>query len=182
METATKISIVNSLLVFSLVTIVFFDGFRMPMLFSYQIHKLLHLLGIMLFMGNMLVGPVWFILAINTKNLAIAKFSVRLLGITDVAFTVFGVDLAVWNGLSMASRFGALQTQEWLQYSILLLFLMWIMMVPVIYFQEKIYTRIEKSDFESMNMKMSVRNWIIWGICISIPPSLIFYLMVCKSW
>ena len=98
-----------------------------PLIFSYQWHKILHIFGISLFMVNMIIGPIWFMFAYYSRNTEIIRFADRLLRYTDMAITIPSLDIAVLNGLYLASVFGGTSNQLWLQHSIYLLILMWAM-------------------------------------------------------
>ncbi|OSQ36559.1 DUF2269 family protein [Thalassospira mesophila] len=63
--------------------------------------KFVHLVGVVLFLGNIIVSAVWKNAADRTKNPAIIAFSCRLIKITDLAFTASGVLLIAIGGLGM---------------------------------------------------------------------------------
>ncbi|MEQ5774741.1 DUF2269 family protein [Thalassospira sp. NFXS8] len=63
--------------------------------------KFIHLVGVVLFLGNIIVSAVWKNAADRTKNPAIIAFSCRLIKITDLAFTAGGVVLIAIGGLGM---------------------------------------------------------------------------------
>jgi len=181
LTSATKISILNGILLI-LLTLAEFSGIlQFSLIFTYQWHKILHILGLILFMGNMIIGPVWFMYAFYSKDKTLLKFANRLLQLTDLYITIPGLDLTIINGLFLASIYGGSKNQTWLYYSIILLLIMWLISIPLIYIQEKIYKSIGK---ETINLKSTNRLLIIWGIIgtlVMIPPTLIFYLMVFKT-
>lgn len=63
--------------------------------------KFIHLLGVILFLGNITVSAVWKNLADKTRNPAIITFSCRLIKITDLIFTAGGVALIAIGGIGM---------------------------------------------------------------------------------
>lgn len=177
----TQISIINGLILLLLTLSEFFGLLKFNLVLSYQWHKILHIFGVILFMGNMIVGPFWFLFAYYSKDKTLLKFANRLLQLTDLYLTIPGVALTVLNGLYLASFFGGTRNQPWLFYSIISLFIMWALSIPLIYFQEKMYTTIaNEPDNDSKINKLLVR-WGILGTIVMIPPTYVFYLMVVKA-
>ena len=182
MGKATKISIINSIFLLVLVVTEMTGVIKYNLIFSFNVHKLLHILGVAMFFGNMIVGPVWLFMAIRSKNMQTVRFAFSLLALTDIAFTVTGIDLTILNGLFMASVYGGTQVLPWIKYSVHLLFAMWILSIPVIYIQEMLYKEGKEADSVTPKMKKYLILWSIWGSILSIPPSIVFYLMVVKGW
>ncbi|MFN0215061.1 MAG: DUF2269 family protein [Saprospiraceae bacterium] len=178
---AARIALLNGLFLAILTLFEFFGVLQFKLLFSYQWHKLLHLLGVILFMGNLIVGPVWFLFAFYSKDKGLLKFAGRLLYLTDLYLTVPGVALAVVNGLFLASVFGGTRRQPWLFYSVVLMIIMWILSIPLVYLQERLYQSIEKEPDNGLKINQLIIQWGILGTLVSIPPILIFYLMIVKS-
>ncbi len=83
-----------------------------PLLWSYQGHKLLHILGAVIFVGNIMVTAVWMAMAERSRNKATLHFAAKGVNWADVFFTAPGVLLtlangqilatAAWGGLSMS--------------------------------------------------------------------------------
>ena len=181
LTTVTKISILNGLFLILLTLMEFLGIIKFHLIFSYNIHKLLHLTGVMLFMGNMIVGPIWFSFAYYSKNKDLLNFANKLLQITDIYVTIPSMALTIINGLFLASIFGGSRNQTWTYYSVLSLFLMWILSIPLIYLQEKLYTTIELEQDNETKIKKYLYYWGLLGTIVMLPPSLIFYLMIVKG-
>ncbi len=181
MTGASKIALLNGLIL-SLLTILALQGIvGFDMVFSYHWHKILHITGVVLFMGNTIVGPFWFLFAYYSKDLHLLKFAVRLLQLTDLYLTIPGIALTVINGLYLASALGGIKNQDWLYYSTLLLFAMWVLSVPLIWLQEKLYDTISKEPENTDKMNRLLIWWGILGTLIMIPPAIIFYWMIVKA-
>lgn len=176
----TKISIINGIILLLLTLSEFYGMIRYPLLLSYEWHKILHITGVILFMGNMIAGPIWFSYAYYSKSKELLKFAGRLLELTDVYLTIPGIALTVINGLFLASAFGGTQNQPWLFYSIVLLLVMWALSIPVIYLQEKLYSSIENDSGNRKEVNKLMIAWGIIGTLVMIPPGIIFYFMVVK--
>jgi uncharacterized membrane protein len=74
----------------------------------------LHILGVVLFLGNIVVTAVWKTLADRSRQPAIVAFAQRLVTVTDVAFTTTGAALIVVSGRAMADDFGGVGGPDWL--------------------------------------------------------------------
>lgn len=180
MSTSSKISILNGLILL-LITLADFTGIvHFELLLSYQWHKLLHILGVIIFMGNMIVGPVWFSYAFYSKDAHVLKFAAKLLQQTDLYLTIPGVALTVLNGLCLSSVYGGSQSQPWLLHSIYLILTMWVLSVPLVFLQEKLFLTIETEAQNEAKINRLLIRWSILGSLVMIPPSIIFYWMVVK--
>ncbi|MEK7434891.1 MAG: DUF2269 family protein [Cyanobacteriota bacterium] len=177
----SKISLLNGIVLVFLTLLEFLDILKYNLIFSYNTHKILHITGVVLFMGNMIVGPFWFLFAYYSKDKSILRFANKVLQLTDICFTIPGIFITIINGLCLASVFGGTKNQPWLFYSIILLFIMSGLSIPLIYIQEKLYNVIEN---ESANEE-KINKWlVIWGIIgtiVTIPATIIFYLMITKN-
>lgn len=177
----TKISILNGLVLLILTLSEFLGLFKYNLVFSYQWHKILHITGVILFMGNMIVGPFWFLFAYYSKDKTLLKFANRLLQLTDLYLTIPGIALTILNGLFLASVYGGTRNQPWLFFSMILLFVMWALSIPLIYFQEKMYSTIDNEPDNDTKINKLLIRWGILGSIVMIPPTIVFYLMVVKS-
>ncbi len=180
MSTAGKISIFNGLILI-LITLAEFTGMvHFELLFSYQWHKVLHILGVVIFMGNMIVGPVWFSYAYYSKDAHVLNFAAKLLQKTDLYLTIPGIALTVLNGLCLSSVYGGSQSQPWLLHSIYLILGMWILSVPLVFLQEKLFLTIKNEAENVAKINRLLIQWSILGSLVTIPPGIIFYWMVVK--
>jgi uncharacterized membrane protein len=66
----------------------------------------LHILGVVLFLGNIIVTAVWKVLADRTKSPPVVAYAQRVVTRTDIAFTATGVILIIVSGHVMAEDFG----------------------------------------------------------------------------
>ncbi len=74
-----------------------------PQFLPYQWHKLLHIAGAVLFLGNIIVTAVWLVLAEQTRNTATLHFAAKAVNWADVFFTAPGVLLLLANGQILAT-------------------------------------------------------------------------------
>ncbi len=180
MSKASLISLTNTtllvvLLILTQQNLLFFD-----LIWSYQTHKLLHLLGVCMFIGNIFVGPVWLLKALQSRNKETIKFAFSMLLFTDIVITIPGIDLAVINGLFLSSVFGGINGQPWLQYSITSLFALWILVLPILLIQDKMQKLALNSKVDSRDFKKVFLLWMATGALSLIPVVYILILMVFK--
>ena len=65
-----------------------------------------HVLGVVLFLGNIIVTAVWKVLADRTQSPPVVAYAQRLVTVTDIAFTATGAVLIFVSGQVMADDFG----------------------------------------------------------------------------
>lgn len=63
--------------------------------------KFIHVLGVVLFLGNIIVSAVWKTQADRTGNPVVIAFACRLVNMTDLLFTAFGSVLIVIGGIGL---------------------------------------------------------------------------------
>jgi uncharacterized membrane protein len=68
---------------------------------EYSTVKLIHVLGVVHFLGNIIVSAVWKTQADRTGNPVVIAFACRLVNITDLLFTAFGSALIVIGGIGL---------------------------------------------------------------------------------
>jgi uncharacterized membrane protein len=73
---------------------------------SHEAWLALHVLGVILFVGNIVVTAVWKTFADRTRRPEVVAFSQRLVTVTDIAFTATGVLLILVSGHVMADDYG----------------------------------------------------------------------------
>jgi uncharacterized membrane protein len=65
---------------------------------SYNAFKMIHLLGVVVFLGNIIVTALWKALADRTADPPVIAFAQRLVTLTDWIFTAGGALLIVIGG------------------------------------------------------------------------------------
>jgi uncharacterized membrane protein len=181
MTTASKISLLNGLLLILTALSEFFGWVKFDLQPNmYQATKFLHLFGVAIFVGNMTVGPAWFYLAVQKKDLEFLKYANKTLQITDILFTIPGIALTVISGLFLASSYGGTPKQAWIFYAVFLLIFMYLLSVPLVILQEKIYQSAEKTPLDWEKVHKLALQWGLYGTIVMAAPFFIFYLMVFK--
>jgi uncharacterized membrane protein len=81
---------------------------------SYNAFKVIHVAGVIVFLGNIIVTGVWKVLADRTGEPRVIAYAQRLVTITDWVFTAGGVVLILIGAYGMASVGGLDLRQAWL--------------------------------------------------------------------
>ena len=74
----------------------------------------LHILGVVVFLGNIVVTALWKMFADRTREPIVVAYAQRLVTVTDFAFTATGAALILVSGHAMAGRFGGIDGPLWL--------------------------------------------------------------------
>lgn len=153
---------------------------------SYSTIKLIHILGVVLFLGNIITGLFWMHIAIKTKELSIIRHTMKVIIFLDKIFTVPGVLIITIAGVYAAiqANFPLLKT-GWIFWSIVMFSLSGIIFgLRVGPLQKKIVSfTIEKDQLSDSDWKVLIKlikQWDFWGILAIITPLIAFVMMVIK--
>ena len=152
---------------------------------SYNAWLSLHVLGVVLFLGNIVVTAVWKMLADRTKNPPVVAYAQRLVTITDVAFTATGAVLIIVSGQVMAREFGGVFSgPAWLLWGWSLFIasgVIWItLLVPIQVMQERLARRFRNAAAIPDRYWRLSRLWAVFGSVAVLLPLFNLYLMVFK--
>lgn len=179
MTTSAKVSIASNVLALGALAMAWFTA-PLPLFFSYPVHKLLHLVGVMMFFGNLVAGPLWLGVALFEKGRPHFAFAARTLADMDLYLTTPGVQLAVWNGLCLASVFGGVRAQPWLVEAVaMMVFTSLFSVTVVLSWQEKLVAAALENDWPKA--KRAMTWWSVFGTFVGVPLALVMYLMVSKQ-
>jgi uncharacterized membrane protein len=151
----------------------------------YDVVKFFHILGAVMFLGNMIVTAMWKVRADRTGDVATIAFANRLVAATDRFFTIPGAVLIALTGYAMAFRrpwpLHGLPWLEWGQGLFWLTVLLYfVVLIPV---QRRMITtavaaigsRALPRDYGALSSR-----WALWGGIATLLPLIILYLMVTK--
>ncbi|MBM4283406.1 MAG: DUF2269 family protein [Deltaproteobacteria bacterium] len=178
MSTSAKVSVVSNLVALAALALAW-TGAPIGLLVGYEWHKLLHLTGVILFFGNMIVGPLWLVFAWSDTDRQHFGFAVRTLVAADIWLTMPGVQLTVWNGVALATAFGGARTQPWLVEALALVVLTSLLAILVVLPAQESLARACGAGDERAVRRALIR-WSIWGVVVSVPPTIVVVLMVTK--
>ncbi len=146
--------------------------------------KLLHILGVVLFLGNIIISAIWRLLAQKAEDKSVHRFSIKLIQRTDIIFTVPSVILIAVTGHMLAVGLGGIGAHGWIYHSYALLSvsaLIWLVgLVPI---QRKQLKLIEEShSLKEAGIRYKTMNkwWVILGTIATVLPLIALYLMVVR--
>ena len=153
---------------------------------TYTLFKFLHVLGVVLLIGNVTVTAVWKVFADRTRSAPVVAFAQRLVTYTDWTFTTGGVALLMAGGYGMAAtaRIPVFST-VWLgasQAMFVISGLIWLCILVPTKIQQSRQTRTFTSESVSIPQAYWTlsRRWLIWGVLGTLPLLVALYLMVAK--
>ena len=150
----------------------------------YGTFKFLHVLGVVLLLGNVTVSAVWKVFANRTANPVIIEFSQRLVTYTDWTLTLGGVVLVAVGGYGMAGVARMNLLAGWLLWGQLLFLasgLIWLVrLVPIQISQAAMARELLEHVEVAAEYRLLCRRWIVWGVCATVPLVAATYVMVTK--
>ncbi|MQX36216.1 DUF2269 family protein [Roseospira navarrensis] len=151
--------------------------------------RVVHVAGIAIFLGNVIVTAVWKALADRTGDARTIAFAQRLVTLTDWVFTAGGVALILASGYAMAALTGWLTPwggfgPGWLQWGFGLFLasgVLWgAILIPIQIVQARMARRFQDGGpIPAVYWTLS-RVWLWVGIVAILLPALNLYLMVVK--
>ena len=153
---------------------------------EYSYLKLIHLIAVMLFLGNIITGLFWMHIAVKTKDLKIINFTMKGIIKADRYFTIPGVIIITAGGF-LAAIYGhlAILKTGWILWSIIMFSISGLAfsfkLAPL---QKKIYNltlnKETSTDFDWSNFNKVYFEWDIWGFIALITPLAAFVMMTLK--
>lgn len=147
--------------------------------------KFVHILGVVLLVGNVTVSAVWKVFADLSRQDDVIRFAQRLVTITDWWLTVPGVLLTIVGGVGSAMSTGRPVFQAgWLRTSEVLFTLsgiIWISILVPIQIRQARETRDSTFSFERADgYRRDARRWLVWGIIATMLLVAAMWLMITK--
>ena len=147
--------------------------------------KLLHVLAVIIFLGNIITGLFWMRLAVKTKDLKIISHSINGVIRSDRLFTVPGVVFIIAAGIFTAifGHYPLIHT-GWILWSIILFSVSGISFGWKIAPLQKKLSRLASTDnskpFNWTVFMKVFKEWEFWGLIALITPLLAMCMMVLK--
>lgn len=152
---------------------------------AYSVFKALHLFGVILFIGNIIVTALWKVLADRSGDARIIAFAQRLVTVTDFVFTAGGVTFLVIGAYGMIAVAGldAMHT-TWLLWGQGLLIasgVIWVVvLIPIQIAQARLARDFAGGGPIPERYWQLNRRWLVWGIIATLVPLGNLYVMVFK--
>jgi len=145
-----------------------------------------HLVGVLLMVGNVVTAAFWKIRADLTGNPEVIHHTVRNVMIADYFFTIPGLVLIIVSGGMMVGRSGAsLSGLNWLTLSLILLavtgFIWLAILIPMQLRMIRFSAACVEKGAISAEYRRASRQWAIFGVAATLLPIVILYLMVMKG-
>ena len=152
---------------------------------DYLVFKVIHIAGIILLLGNIIVTGVWKTLADRTGENAVIAYAQRLVTLTDWIFTAGGTVLVLAGGYGMAFSAGyELWETTWLIWGQLLFIasgVIWlVVLIPTQVAQARAANAFAGGGDIPDSYWRQGRRWVFWGVLATILPVANLYFMVFK--
>lgn len=154
---------------------------------AYDIFKLLHLLGVVLLLGNVTVTSIWKLYADATRDPAVIGFAQRLVTITDWFFTLWGILLLVGGGYGAAWVGGMDPLRDawllWAEGLFALAGAIWLCVLVPIQVRQARMARgfVVEGSVPQAYFRLG-RLWILWGVVATLPLVAATWVMLRKGW
>lgn len=158
-------------------------------LVPYEWMKLLHILGAVLFLGNLVVTAGWMAWAVSRREAAVVAFAAATVNKADRWFTSPGVILLLLNGFAMtALAYGGwlgFTTTGWILAGLVLLIATFVVFAVAVRRYQIGMVRLSSDAAESgtalsEEFFATFRKWALWGTFATILPLIALYFMVAK--
>jgi uncharacterized membrane protein len=151
---------------------------------SYDAFKVVHLTGVVIFLGNIIVTGIWKVMADRTGDPRIIAYAQRLVTITDWIFTAGGVVLILLGAYGMVFTAGLDPRQSWLAWGQSLFVasgVIWIaILIPTQIVQGRQARAFAAGGPIPGTYWRHSRRWMIWGTIATVLPLANLYVMVFK--
>ena len=153
---------------------------------NYSYLKLIHLVAVVIFLGNIITGLFWMNIAVKTKDLRIINFVMKGIIRADRYFTIPGVIIITTGGFLAAiyGHFPILKT-GWIFWAIIMFSISGLAFAfKVVPLQKKIYNfslnKEISADFDWKIFNKVYFQWDMWGLIALLTPLAAFVMMVLK--
>ncbi len=152
---------------------------------TYLLLKALHILGAVLFLGNIIVTGWWKVMADRTKDPRVVAFAQRQVTLTDFVLTAGGAALLLATGLGNALLHGLDYRQiHWLVWGTGLFVasgVIWVaILIPIQVAQHRMVRAFADGGKIPRRYWSLGRAWIVFGTLATVLPLLNLYWMVFK--
>lgn len=152
----------------------------------YLFFKVIHLLSVVAFLGNIVTGLFWMKYACGTKNTGYMQHAVSGIIASDKWFTIPGVIIITAGGIAAAIQAGTpILRTGWIFWSIILFSLSGLFFVfKVAPLQRSMKQYLETSNrndtYDEKKFSGIFKEWEFWGLLALLTPLISFFMMVLK--
>lgn len=146
--------------------------------------KVVHILGVVMFLGNIIITGWWKNMADRTKNPQIIAFAQRQVTVTDWIFTAGGsLILTIAGALNVHTSWS--YSMKWLQWGIgmfVISAIIWVVvLIPTQIKQAKMAEEFDVSGVIPDHYWKLCWRWNFWGALAVIIPAIAIYFMTFKT-
>ena len=150
----------------------------------YPFLKLLHVAGVIIFLGNIIAGHFWIHLAMKSRDFNIIKHSIRGIMRSDRVFTIPAVIVIVVAGI-LAAFYGNISVLRtgWILWSIVLFSCSGVIFstkLSVVLRKMLELTSHHNREQEWNSMESLYKQWKIWAVLAIIMPFTALVMMILK--
>ena len=151
---------------------------------SYLFLKSLHLVGVVIFVGNIVVTAWWKVMADRTRDPKIVAFAQRQVSLTDWVFTFTGVVLVGVGGIANASLHGMPISTPWIAWGTALFAASGVIWIAILIPLQMKLARLAKGFASAREIPETYwrleRWWGVFGSVATLLPLINIVLMVFK--
>lgn len=147
--------------------------------------KFVHVLGVVLLVGNVTVTAVWKVFADRSNNPVIVAFAQRLVTVTDFSLTALGILLILVGGFGAAAAIGVSPvTTTWVIIGEVLFGvsgMIWLLiLIPLQIRQARMARAFAADRVIPAAYREAASRWLVWGIVATLPLLMGIWVMIAK--
>ena len=148
----------------------------------YLIWKLLHIIAVIIFMGNITLTPFWKAAADKTKDREKIADTLKNIIRADKIFTMPSVTFLIIFGFGAQMAWGYPMETSWIMWGLTMIIISAAaFMAKVVPLQKKMYALAsDENKFNWDEYQKLSKQWNIWGSIATITPYIAVILMVLK--
>lgn len=155
-----------------------------PQPLPYAWHKALHIVGAVMFVGNIWTQGLWLVAARMTGSAAAIRAGFRALNWTDLVFMGPGMFLLIANGAVLSQAWGGIERWSWMIAALGLFGLYGVAAGPLMYIQVRTYRILGAASDDKLAPELDALNQGkglgVWMSLMVAVPIAILILMVVK--
>ena len=152
---------------------------------TYLTLKSLHILGAVIFLGNIIVTGWWKVMADRTKNPKVIAFAQRQVTLTDFVFTAGGAALILGTGITNATvhnmDYWCIRWLAWGMWLFIASGVIWVaVLIPVQIKQARMAREFDINGNIPDSYWVLGKLWIVFGTVATVLPLISLYWMIFK--
>lgn len=157
---------------------------HVPQPFSYSWHKALHVIGAVMFVGNLLTQSLWLVAANLTRSAVAIRAAYRALNWTDLVFMGPGMFLVIANGAVLAQAWGGVERWSWMLAAVVLFGVYGVLSAPLMWIQLRSVRVLRTTPDDRLADEMEAasrgKGLGAWLVLMIVVPLAILVIMVVK--